>query len=78
MRERNEALDCRVYARAAAWILGADRWTEDTWASLEAQAGIETRAETTVETTTPATATAGSVETPRRRRQRSYTPKYME
>jgi len=78
MRERNEALDCRVYARAAAWILGADRWTEDTWASLEAQAGIETKAETTVETTTPATATAGSVETPRRRRRRSYTPKYME
>ncbi len=28
LRERNEALDCRVYARAAAWILGADRWSE--------------------------------------------------
>ncbi|PKP62432.1 MAG: phage tail protein, partial [Alphaproteobacteria bacterium HGW-Alphaproteobacteria-8] len=41
MRERNEALDCRVYARAAAWILGADRWTEETWASLEAQAGVK-------------------------------------
>jgi phage terminase large subunit GpA-like protein len=25
LRERNEALDCRVYARAAAWIIGADR-----------------------------------------------------
>ena len=24
LRERNEALDCRVYARAAAWIAGAD------------------------------------------------------
>ena len=22
LRERNEALDCRVYARAAAWIVG--------------------------------------------------------
>ena len=43
MRERNEALDCRVYARAAAWILGADRWDEATWRSLEAQAGVETR-----------------------------------
>ncbi len=37
MRERNEALDCRVYARAAAWILGADRWSEKVWRDLEAQ-----------------------------------------
>ena len=28
MRERNEALDCYVYARAAAAILGIDRWRE--------------------------------------------------
>lgn len=27
-RERNEALDCRVYARAAAWLVGIDRWDE--------------------------------------------------
>ena len=39
LRERNEALDCRVYARAAAWILGADRWSEARWADLEAQLG---------------------------------------
>ena len=31
LRERNEALDCRVYARAAAWIAGADRWTQAMW-----------------------------------------------
>jgi phage terminase large subunit GpA-like protein len=37
LRERNEVLDCRVYARAAAWIAGADRWTEPTWRDLEAQ-----------------------------------------
>lgn len=37
LRERNEALDCRVYARAAAWIAGADRWGEDKWRDLEAQ-----------------------------------------
>ncbi len=37
LRERNEVLDCRVYARAAAWIAGADRWTEATWRDLEAQ-----------------------------------------
>jgi phage terminase large subunit GpA-like protein len=27
LRERNEALDTRVYARAAAWIAGLDRWS---------------------------------------------------
>jgi phage terminase large subunit GpA-like protein len=40
LRERNEALDCRVYARAAAWIAGADRWTEAMWRDLEQQVGI--------------------------------------
>ncbi len=39
LRERNEALDCRVYARAAAWIVGADRWTEAMWSDLERQIG---------------------------------------
>ena len=36
LRERNEA----VYARAAAWIAGADRWTEATWRNLENQVGV--------------------------------------
>jgi hypothetical protein len=36
LRERNEALDCRVYARAAAWIAGADRWAERKWRGGEA------------------------------------------
>jgi phage terminase large subunit GpA-like protein len=40
LRERNEALDCRVYARAAAWIAGADRWPEARWVDLEAQLGV--------------------------------------
>ena len=40
LRERNEALDCRVYARAAAWIAGADRWTEAMWRDLEQQVGV--------------------------------------
>jgi phage terminase large subunit GpA-like protein len=39
LRERNEVLDCRVYARAAAWIAGAGRWTEAKWRDLEDQAG---------------------------------------
>jgi len=42
LRERNEALDCRVYARAAAWIAGADRWSEARWQDLERQLAVET------------------------------------
>ncbi len=34
MRERNEALDCRVYARAAAAVVGMDRWREEQWREL--------------------------------------------
>ena len=33
---RNEALDCRVYARAAAAIYGLDRMSERGWQELEA------------------------------------------
>ena len=80
MRERNEALDCRVYARAATWILGVDRWDEATWRRLEEQAGVETRparqTDTPSEPTTPATPTAGTPTTPRRKR-RVYTPNFM-
>jgi phage terminase large subunit GpA-like protein len=41
-RERNEALDCRVYARAAAWLMGIDRWDEHRWQGLENQLASET------------------------------------
>jgi phage terminase large subunit GpA-like protein len=30
-RERNEALDCRIYARAACMAVGADRWDAKRW-----------------------------------------------
>ena len=80
MRERNEALDCRVYARAAAWILGADRWDEATWRRLEEQAGVETRQHVeppeTTQTNSPPVATAGTLVTPRRKRS-AYTPRFM-
>ena len=42
LRERNEALDCRVYARAAAWIAGADRWPEARWAELARSLAVDT------------------------------------
>jgi phage terminase large subunit GpA-like protein len=41
LRERNEALDTRVYARAAAWIAGLDRWSEDRWAEAEREVRVE-------------------------------------
>ncbi len=42
MRERNEALDCRVYARAAAGRVGIDRFHEKHWADLERRVGAPT------------------------------------
>jgi len=36
-RERNEALDCRVYARAAAAACGMDRFTDGQWKTKEQQ-----------------------------------------
>jgi phage terminase large subunit GpA-like protein len=38
IHERNEQLDCRVYARAAAAILGLDRYTAGDWARAAAGA----------------------------------------
>lgn len=35
LRERNEALDCRVYARAASLALGIDRWSFKQWNQLQ-------------------------------------------
>jgi hypothetical protein len=37
LRERNEALDCAVLARAALWLLGADRYGERFWVQLREQ-----------------------------------------
>ncbi len=40
MRERNEALDCYVYARASASAAGLDRFEEHHWRELEKQLGL--------------------------------------
>lgn len=45
IRERNEALDCRVYNRAALAVIGGDRWGEDEWAALEGTRGAEASAQ---------------------------------
>lgn len=39
-RDRNEALDCRVYARSVAWLMGVDRWDDTRWDDLEAQLNV--------------------------------------
>jgi phage terminase large subunit GpA-like protein len=43
-RERNEALDTRIYARAAASQFGMDRFGPQHWAGLEQQMGIKAMA----------------------------------
>jgi phage terminase large subunit GpA-like protein len=44
VRERNEALDTRIYARAAASQFGIDRVQEQHWAALEKQMDIRAMA----------------------------------
>lgn len=39
MYERNEPLDCRVYARAAASVVGMDRFTPEHWAQIRSSYG---------------------------------------
>ena len=46
LRERNEALDCYVYARAAAAMEGLDRYSERHWRDLEAHLTNVSRQET--------------------------------
>ncbi|MBF0354956.1 MAG: phage terminase large subunit family protein [Alphaproteobacteria bacterium] len=79
MRERNEALDCRVYARAAAWILGADRWAEGKWRDLERQVGVAEKP--SEESNQPSAIThqqaAGQVRRPVRRGRRVFQSSYL-
>jgi phage terminase large subunit GpA-like protein len=44
LRPRNEALDCRVYARAAAWDYGMDRFQEKHWQILTDKLARESKA----------------------------------
>lgn len=76
LRERNEALDCRVYARAAAWIAGADRWSEQKWRDLERQVGADPLAPAKEPAVQPE-ASAGLLRPPRRRRRQVMTPSYL-
>lgn len=80
IRERNEVLDCRVYARAAAWIVGADRWAEARWRDLEAQLALDDNHPTEPETrprADPPTASAGRVRTAPRSGRRVFRSTYL-
>ena len=46
IRDRNEALDCRIYARAAAIALGIDRWSEQKWEQIVGDTTSKTRSVT--------------------------------
>lgn len=47
---QNHFLDCRVYARAAAYILGIDWFSSEDWKNIKSQIGIklETKQESTI------------------------------
>ncbi len=83
IRPRNEALDCRVYARAAAAQFGLDRYGDAQWTELEVMNGIpprrsdqdlpESRPSDAVEVEeAPPPATMAP---PRRRRRKSIAPR---
>src|SRR5262249_23994237 len=77
LRERNEALDCRVYARAAAWIAGADRWTDATWRDLEKQIGMSERLVTERDDDVSETVAGVIRRVPERRARRVFRSSYM-
>lgn len=74
LRERNEALDCRVYARAAAWLMGIDRWDDRQWQKFEAQLTPPPEDPATEDESPP----AGRLLKRRVAARRSYRSRYME
>jgi phage terminase large subunit GpA-like protein len=61
IRERNEALDCYVYARAAASLAGLDRYEERHWRELEKPLGVAGPPEDAQSTMQEATLSGGFV-----------------
>jgi phage terminase large subunit GpA-like protein len=68
MRERNEALDCYVYARAAAAHVGIDRMDDRHWDRLQQQIAPIDEPEPDVRTPAPPAPVAASQPATRRRR----------
>lgn len=72
---RNEVLDCRVYARAAAILLQADRWPEARWVRLEDALGVASPARPPQ---SGPTATPKDPEPPRPRRRGEEGGRFMD
>ena len=76
------ALGTRVYARAAAWILGADRFDGRMWRQLEKQAGVAhpgvAPSDAPYAAQNKTEPEAGRITTPRPRGWKISTPRYME
>jgi phage terminase large subunit GpA-like protein len=71
MRERNEALDCRVYARAAASRIGLDRYQEKNWRAIEERMGVSKAPSTPPSSPVPSAPT-GSRPQPRAAKRRTW------
>lgn len=68
VRERNEPLDCRIYARAAAALAGMDRMTEADWDRIERELAGEPPDQPPPGTAPPAAPGGGSGQQQRPRR----------
>jgi len=64
MRERNEALDARVYSRAAAAVFGLDRFAERRWVEIERGVAPQRVAQSSAEKNTPPPFTAFRIQDP--------------
>lgn len=75
--ERNEPLDCRVYARAASAIIGIDNWKPDRW-EREGQFGVITKAKAPAKTQPQAKEAQpqpGQQQTAQQKKQKQQQPK---
>ena len=76
LRERNEALDCAVLARAALWLLGADRYGDRYWQRLQTEiADAPVLAPVATETATAAAPEPSSAPTASRLNDQSMRPR---
>ena len=70
---RNEAIDMRVYARAAAYSLGLDRWSERQWSRSRGELEKPRPQAETAPTVTKQTAKRPTTRAPAPRRQNPFT-----
>lgn len=76
-RDRNEAIDCRVYARAAAYAMGLDRWPAAKWAratGATVQPTIVEPVEDTADGTTSPSRRPAAVQPPAKPKPRKINP----